>query len=145
MITVLNCMKKIIGVLLIGILLHSPNAVAGNPPGPGGKEPRGTENIAFQWGKIALDATANDTERFRPRPTVTSRMLGLVWTAIFDAWSRLDDKARPVYLQRVNRLPAVARTLKNKEKAVSYAAYRALLEYFFSDSILFRNKMIELG
>ena len=110
-----------------------------------GEEPKGAENMTYKWGKIALDATANDTEKFRPRPTVTSRMLGLAWTSVFDAWSRYDDKARPVYLQNVERVPEEARTLKNKETAISYAAYRAMLTYYFSDSVMLRNKMKEFG
>lgn len=109
------------------------------------EEPRGENNIAYKWGKVALEATANDTEKFRPRPTVTSRMLALVWTSVFDAWSRYDDKARPVYLQNIERVPAEERTLKNKETAISYAAYRAMLTYFFSDSVMLRNKMKEFG
>lgn len=105
----------------------------------------GAKSIAYKWGKITLEATANDTERFRPRPTVTSRMIALTWTAIFDAWSRYDDKARPVYLQNTERVPAKERTLKNKETAISYAAYRAMLTYFFSDSVMLQNKMKEFG
>lgn len=108
-------------------------------------EPRGENNLAYKWGKVALEATANDTEKFRPRPTVTSRMLALVWTAVFDAWSRYDDKANPVYLESVQRVPEKERTLKNKETAVSYAAYRAMLTYFFSDSVMLREKMKEFG
>lgn len=109
------------------------------------EEPRGAENMAYKWGKIALEATANDTEKFRPRPTVTSRMLALVWTAVFDAWSRYDDRARPVYLQNVERVADGQRTLKNKETAISYAAYRAMLTYYFSDSVMLRKKMKEFG
>ncbi|MEI9942981.1 MAG: DUF6851 domain-containing protein [Chitinophagaceae bacterium] len=108
-------------------------------------EPLGENNLAYKWGKIALLATGNDTERFRPRPTVTSRILGLMWTAIFDAWSRYDSKAKPVFLKNVERVPEKERTLKNKETAISYAAYRAMLEYFFSDSIMLRDKMKEFG
>src|SRR6185369_12466425 len=102
-------------------------------------------NIAYKWGKVALDVTADDTERFRPRPTVTSRFLGLIWTAVFDAWSRYDDKAMPVYLKNVDRRPSKEYTLKNKEAAISYAAYRAMLVYYFSDSLMLRNKMKEFG
>ncbi|HLP39211.1 vanadium-dependent haloperoxidase [Lacibacter sp.] len=109
------------------------------------EEPRGANNRAYQWGKISLEATANDTETFRPRPTVTARMLGLVWTAVFDAWSRYDEMARPLYLQQVERVPQEERTIKNKEIAISYAAYRAMLEYFYSDSVMLRNKMKEFG
>ncbi len=107
--------------------------------------PKGENNLAYQWGKISLECTANDTERFRPRPTVTSRMLALVWISIFDAWSRFDETATPLYLTAVERRPAEERTLKSKEIAISYAAYRALKEYYFSDSTLLRNKMIEFG
>jgi len=108
-------------------------------------EPVGENNMAYKWGKIALEATANDTEKFRPRPTVTARMLALVQTAVFDAWSRYDATAIPVYLQQVNRVPEKERTLKNKEIAISYAAYRSMRTYFFSDSVMLRNKMKELG
>ena len=108
-------------------------------------EPRGESNMAYKWGQVILLATANDTQKFRPRPTVTSRILGLVCTSVFDAWSRYDAKAKPVYLQHVDRVPEEKRTLQNKEKAISYAAYRSMLTYFFSDSVMLRNKMKEFG
>lgn len=105
----------------------------------------GNANLGYIWGKITLELTANDTERFRPRPTVTSRLLGLTWTAIYDAWSRYDSTARPVYLNQVERRPASEFTEKNKEIAISHAAYHALKEYFFSDSILLDQYMDSLG
>ena len=108
-------------------------------------EPKGPENVAYQWGKMALEATANDTERFKPRPTITSRYLGLIFTAVFDAWSKYDAKAMAVYLQDVERRPANEQHLRNKEIAISYAAYRAMNEYYYSDTALFRNFMIKLG
>ena len=108
-------------------------------------EPSGAENLAYKWGKVALEATANNTEQYRPRPTVTSRILALVWTAVYDAWSRYDAKAIPVYLKNVERVPENERTIQNKEKAISYAAYRAMLTYFFSDSVMLRTKMKEFG
>lgn len=108
-------------------------------------EPRGVNNLAYKWGQVALDATANDTEWFNPRPTITSRFLGLVWTAVFDAWSRYDANARPVYLENVDRRPSSERTLKNKETAISYAAYRAMREYYYSDSVMLRRVMVRFG
>ena len=108
-------------------------------------QPKGENNIAYQWAFTALEATANDTDKFKPRPTVTSRFLGLVFTSMFDAWTRYNDKANPVYLNDVERRPSAEQTLKNKEIAVSYAAYGALKEYFYSDSLLFSNKMKALG
>ena len=108
-------------------------------------EPKGAENIAYKWGEMAILATANDTERFNPRPTITSRFLGLIFTAVFDAWTRYDEKAIPVYLQDVERRPLSEQNLQNREIAVSYAAYRALSEYYYSDKAIFRAFMVELG
>ncbi|MDX1470668.1 MAG: haloperoxidase, partial [Flavobacteriaceae bacterium] len=108
-------------------------------------EPRGEENVAYQWGEMALTATAYDTERFKPRPTITSRYLGLIFTAVFDAWSRFDDSAIPVYLENVDRMTADKRTLKNKEIAISYAAFRTMNEYYYTDKDLFVDFMEELG
>lgn len=109
-------------------------------------EPLGVNNRAYQWAAMALKATANDTERFNPRPTITSRYLGLIFTAVFDAWTRYDNTATPVYLESsVARRPASEHTLNNKEIAISYAAYRTMREYYFADSLLFKAFMEELG
>jgi hypothetical protein len=108
-------------------------------------QPTAKNNLAYKWGEVAMECTADDTERFKPRPTVTSRYLGLIWTAVFDAWSRFDDKAIPVYLKNVKRRPVAERTLKNKEAAISYAIYRTMMKYYFSDSVMLTNKMKEFG
>lgn len=104
----------------------------------------GKENLAYKWTEISLTATAKDTERFNPRPTITSRYLGLVYIAMFDAWSRFDEKALPVYLQNVDRTSSSDQTVRNKEIAISYAAFRALSEYYYSDSLVFRKFMTDL-
>ena len=109
------------------------------------EEPIGIENIAYKWGEIALEATALDTERFKPRPTITSRFLGLIFTSTFDAWSRFDEKAIPVYLKDVDRMPEDQRSLKNKEIAISYAAFGTMKEYYFADTALFVDFMKDLG
>ena len=109
------------------------------------EEPTGVENLAYKWGEMVLIATANDTEKFKPRPTITSRYIGLIFVAVFDAWSRYDEKATPVYLSGVDRRPGEEQLLKNKEIAISYAAYRALNEYYYSDKALFTEFMTELG
>lgn len=108
-------------------------------------EPLGKENVAYKWSEMAIQGTALDTERFNPRPTITSRFLGLIFTAVFDAWSRYDAYAQPVYLNDVARRPKQEQTLSNKEIAISYAALRTLEEYYFTDKKLFQNQMIKLG
>ena len=83
----------------------------------------GADNIVYKWGKISLDATADNTDLFRPRPTVTSRMLALVWTSVYDAWSRFDATASPVFLKSVERVATEKRTIKNKEIAITWKVY----------------------
>lgn len=108
------------------------------------KTPTGKNNRAHQWGEVIMTCTANDTDRFRPRPTVTSRFLGLIWTAVFDAWSRYDASANALYLNTARR-PGKEHTIRNKEIAISYAAYRTALAYFYSDSLLLQNTMRSMG
>ncbi|HZV69991.1 MAG TPA: vanadium-dependent haloperoxidase [Saprospiraceae bacterium] len=105
----------------------------------------GKNNYAYRWAEVALAATGKDTDRFRPRPTITSRYLGLVFVTIFDAWSRYDSTATTVYLDGVERRPEQEQTEKNKEIAISYAAYGALSEYYYSDSLMLREFMTDLG
>ena len=93
--------------------------------------PQGQDNIAYYWAQIALEATANDTERYAPRPTITSRFLGLVFVAVFDAWSVYEPKVMPLYLKDQ---PKKEGQLIDKETAISFAAYYALNEYYPADS-----------
>jgi hypothetical protein len=139
-------------ILIFFISLQIGTAFSQNSPdkedNPGTAIPNdklGENNLAYKWGQLALEATANDTDRFKPRPTVSSRFLGLIFTAVFDAWSRYDEKAIPVYLEDVERQPLKNQNLQNKEIAISYAAFRALNEYYYTDETLFRDFMLELG
>jgi hypothetical protein len=137
-------MKKI-ALLFLTIVLcaqacQTPRVEKGNT-----QESLAPNNMAYKWGKMALTATANDTERFSPRPTITSRYLGLIFTAVYDAWSRYDSLANPMFLTSTERRPQEERTLRNKEIAISYAAYHTMCEYYPADSTLFREYMIELG
>lgn len=142
-------MKKSVyfpGLILMGILLLAFLSCKDHPKEVRMEaEPRGADNRAYQWAAIALEATALDTERFNPRPTITSRYLGLIFTAVFDAWSRYDSLAIPVYLEQTARRPVSEHSLSNKEIAISYAAYRTLKEYYFSDSTLFRDHMLKMN
>ena len=141
-------MKKTV-LIIVSIIIflgckENPSTTS-TPSALSTSEPSGVENRAYKWGELALTATANDTEKFKPRPTITSRYLGLIFVAIFDAWTMYDDKAIPVYLNKVDKRPSAEHTLSNKEIAISYAAFRAMNEYYFSDKELFANFMKELG
>jgi hypothetical protein len=102
--------------------------------------------MAYKWSEIALQATARDTERMKPRPTVTSRYLALIFTAMFDAWSMYDENASPAYWTGKVIKPAESeRTEHNKEIAISYAAYHTLMEFYPADAGLFTDYMKSLG
>jgi hypothetical protein len=135
-----------LGCLLVVFLVSSSGFLAAQGSRRSAhKEEPASQNVGYQWGKLALEATGRDTERFNPRPTVTSRYLGLVFIAVFDAWTRYDKKAIPVYLDSVKRQDADQQTLANKECAISYAAYGSLKEYFYSDTLYSRKLMADLG
>src|SRR6478736_4006965 len=133
-------MKKIVRVTLFVFIIAACSNGKDNV-----RQPTGKDNLAYKWGEVAMNCTADDTEKFSPRPTVTSRFLGLIWTAIFDAWSRYDAVAVPVYLNNVDRRPLEERTIRNKEIAISYAAYRTMMEYYQSDSAMLTEKMKAFG
>lgn len=132
---------KFIGII---ILMISCKQESGNSDS-NKSDPVGPHNLAYKWGEVALQATANDTENFNPRPTITSRYLGLIFISVFDAWSRYDKSAIPVYLKNTIRRPVEEHSLSNKEIAISYAAYRTMTEYFYSDKDLFKTFMKDLG
>src|SRR5262245_5776133 len=89
-----------------------------------------TPSAASKWLDIALEATAREHDRNAPRPTVGSRMLAIVVTAMYDAWAAYDNRAVGTRLGGRLRRPPAERTQANKEKAIAYAVYRALLFVF---------------
>lgn len=140
-------MKKSLNYILITVMIVSIQCKQKQAPAPVAivsPDKTGVNNLAYKLGKLSLDLTSNDTERFKPRPTITSRMLGLTWTAIYDAWSRYDLTANPVYLTAVRR-PSSEFTEKNKEIAIVHAARGAMREYYFSDSTYIDSVLVSWG
>src|SRR5262245_54512862 len=85
--------------------------------------------VAARWNQSLLDAV----KATRSSDVVTARSLAVVHTAMFDAWASYDDKALSTTTGAASRRPAGERTAANKEKAVSYAAYRTLIDLFPSE------------
>src|SRR5690242_12986150 len=87
------------GSLLVG---------AGEPRAGGGKEAaRPEHSAAYEWLDVALEATAREHDRNAPRPTIGSRMLAMIVTAMYDAWAAYDDKAVGTRLgDKLRRPPA---------------------------------------
>jgi hypothetical protein len=84
------------------------------------------DNVVLQWNNACLEAV----RRFPPGPTVVARSLAVLHTAMFDAWSAYDAAAVPTIQRRAWRRPPAERTEGNKAQAVSFAAYRALVDLF---------------
>ena len=84
------------------------------------------DNVVLQWNAAALQAI-RDTA---PAPPVAARALAITHTAMFDAWAAYDRNAVGTQLGGELRRPAAERTLENKQEAISYGAYRALVDLF---------------
>jgi hypothetical protein len=132
-------------VLLAGAALAAGQDI--RPSKPPGKpaEGRHVPSAAYEWLDIALEATAREHERTSPRPTVGSRMLAIVVTAMYDAWAAYDDRAVGTCLGGKLRRPLAERTLANKSKAVGHATYRALLYIFPEDEKWLAEQMRKKG
>lgn len=85
-----------------------------------------SDNVEIQWNAVALEAIRVT----RPAPPVAARALAIVNTCTFDAWAVYDQRARGTRFGHALKAAPARRTLANKAEAVSYAAYRALLDLF---------------
>jgi hypothetical protein len=94
--------------------------------------PSTDDNIVLLWNRAALDAI----QVTRTAPPIAARALAIVHTCMFDAWAAYDDVAVGTQFGGVLRRAKEERTLANKEKAVSFAAYRALADLFPSQRII---------
>jgi Domain of unknown function (DUF6851)/VCPO second helical-bundle domain len=84
------------------------------------------DNLVLVWN----DQTLASIRELVGRPTVAARALAIVHTAIYDAWAAYDTVAVPTLANGNSRQPSAERTLDNKNKAVSFAAYRTLVNLF---------------
>lgn len=84
------------------------------------------KNAVLFWDDLALDAIRN----VRPGPPVVARVLAMVHTAQYEAWSQYDPQAIGLFLGAKYRQPEDKRTENNKTQAMSYAAYRVLMDLF---------------
>ncbi|HEV2824144.1 MAG TPA: phosphoesterase, partial [Actinomycetota bacterium] len=103
--------------------------------------PRADDNVVLRWSEQTLAAI----RALKTGPTINARALAIVHTAMFDAWAAYDAKAVGTRLGGSLRRPAAERTDAYKSQAVSYAAYRALLNVFPARAADFRGLMTAMG
>jgi hypothetical protein len=88
--------------------------------------PRIEDNVALKWSEQTLALI----RRASLPPTAVSRVLAVVQTSVYDAWAAYDPVAVGTQLGGTLRRPATEHKDDYKSKAISYAAYRALLDLF---------------
>lgn len=98
-------------------------------------------NVVLSWNQTLLDAVSAATLG----PPMVARALAIVHTAMFDAWAAYDDVATGTRLGGDLRRPPEERTPENKREAISYAAYRALVDVFPEQVARFDARMQGLG
>jgi hypothetical protein len=99
-------------------------------------------NTVERWNDALLQAVRN----VQANPVVAARALAVTHTAMYDAWAAYDRKALGTRTGDSLRRPRAERTLANKRVAVSYAAYRALVDLFPSQKAsLFDPLLVDLG
>jgi hypothetical protein len=99
------------------------------------------ENVVLAWNQTLLDAVSAGALG----PPMVARGLAIVHTAMFDAWAAYDEVARGTRLGSDLRRPPEERTTENRETAISYAAYRALVDLFPEQVPHFDARMETLG
>jgi len=129
--------------LLACVLLLSPARAADNIHNA--LLPEKSQNAAYRWLNAVEEIISRDVEKAGARPTTVSRQHAIWATSMYDAWAAYDEKAIGTRLGGALRRPAAERTLANKEKALSYASYRALLNLFPDDKAYLDGFMAALG
>jgi len=77
---------------------------------------------------------------------MVSRALAMLGTCMYDAWAAYDERAVGTELSGALRRPSAEHSLADKEKAISYAAYRALTDVFPVDAeSVYKPLMRQLG
>jgi len=100
-----------------------------------------TDNVVVQWNEATLDAIRNT----KSPPPIAARAFAITHTAMFDAWAAYDPVAKGTRLGSSLRRPEAERTTANKEKAMSFAAYRVQVDLFPSQTAVFDALMSSLG
>ncbi len=98
-------------------------------------------SVVVQWDSAALEAV----RRTHLGPPMVARALAVAHTAMYDAWAAYDPTAVGTRLGATLRRPASERSIANKERAVSFAAYRALADLFPTELATFDGLMQKLG
>ena len=99
-------------------------------PIPASPDSSSLQNVPCKWGSAAQKGV-RDSKQGAP---IVARELAILQTCMYDAWTAYDERAVGTQLSGALRRPASERTPANKEKAISYAAFRALEDVLPGDT-----------
>jgi hypothetical protein len=123
-------------------------AVAGSvaawpaPPSGAATAPKVTpDNIVLQWNEALLEGV----RRSKLGPPMVSRALAIAHTCMFDAWASYDEKAVGTRLGGSLRRPPIERRGFNRDKAISFAAYRAAMDLMPAGAARYHAVMADHG
>jgi hypothetical protein len=103
---------------------------------------KASDDVVLRWNAAVLQAIRNT----RAAPPVVARALAIVHTCMYDAWAAYDPIAVGTRFGGGLRRPPSEHNMANKEKALSYSAYRALTDLFPTERAgLFDPLMKALG
>ncbi|QYF92505.1 vanadium-dependent haloperoxidase [Massilia sp. PAMC28688] len=115
-----------------GARAPAPHPAAPPPP---------ASRVTVSWNNVALSATRTAAMP----PTVASRVLAIVHTAIFNAWAAYDPVALSTRHGAAMRRPAAEHTLPYQVMALSYAAHGVLRDLFPAQGEVFDAHLKALG
>ena len=122
----------LVAATTVAVTTHTPHAAAagGGPAWPIDSygTPRSTDNVVLQWDEQALSAI-----RGYPGltgPTVSARTIAVVHTAMFDAWAAYTPNAKPATPDNATLKATGPNSTDARDEAMSYAAYRVLVDLF---------------
>lgn len=136
-------LKLTTGAALSGAL----GACGGGSPGrSGNQEPLPTPGpvsgkVVLGWNTVALDAI----RATKAGPPMAARALAVVHTSMYDAWAAYDKVALGTRHGATLRRPLLEQTPANQLRAVSFAAYAALLDQFPTQKAAFDSHMATLA
>lgn len=100
-----------------------------------------TGSVVLIWGEACLQSIRET----KHGPPMTARTLAMVHTAMYDAWTAYDAVAVGTRLGGTLRRPTREHTRANKEAAISYAAFRTLVDLFPDRARVFESLMRSRG
>jgi hypothetical protein len=122
-----------------GALLLMPSWARGAvlPPQASSRD----DSVVVLWNQALLQGVRES----KLGPPMVARALAVAHTCGYDAWAAYDRDAVATQFGDALRRPPAERTLANKQKAISFATYRAALDLFPGSKQHFDELMSELG